>query len=119
MKTTINVLISCLIIGSSVIGFAQSKPTKEYVTNIPEGRNILMQPIFKNEGHIKGKVAINFTINKKGDVIAAHASRKGTTIRNKVFLHRCEDAVRGAKFSELKTAPQTQRGSLAYTFKDE
>ena len=119
MKTTINVLISCLIIGSSIGGFAQRKPTKEYVANIPEGRNILMQPIFKNEGHIKGKVAINFTINNKGDVIAAHASNNGTTIRNKVFLHRCEEAVKGAKFSALKTAPQSQRGSLAYTFKDE
>jgi hypothetical protein len=119
MKTTVKILISCLIMGGSIAGFAQTKPTKEYVTNIPEGRNILMQPIFKNEGHIKGKVAIDFTINKKGDVIAAHTSHKGTTIRNKVFLHRCEKAVRGAKFSELKTAPESQHGSLAYTFKDE
>jgi hypothetical protein len=117
MKTTAKVLLSCLLIGGSLSCFSQENPSKEYVNHIPAGRNILVQPLFNNEGHITGTITVDFVIDKKGNVTSAHVNHGGTSIRNKVFIHKCEAAVKAAKFNELKTAPATQHGSLSYSFK--
>ncbi len=68
----IKIILGLLLLGSILPGFAQKKALTEYVNNIPEGRNILIQPQIHNDGHITGKITIDFTINKKGDVISAH-----------------------------------------------
>ena len=110
-------LIPGLVVLCSLSGFAQRKPFEEYVNNIPEGRNILMQPQIHNDGHITGKITIDFTINRKGNVTWAKVHHRGTTIHNQVFIHKCERAVMGARFSELKHGPETQKGSLSFGFK--
>ncbi len=117
MKTTTKALFCFLLFGSSLIGFAQQTPSNEFVNHIPAGRNILVQPMFNNESHIAGTITVDFVIDKKGNVISAHVNHGGTSIRNKVFLHKCEEAIKAAKFSELKTAPATQHGSLSYSFR--
>ena len=113
----IKIILGLLLLISALPGFAQRKSLNEYVTNIPDGRNILIQPQIHNEGHITGNITIDFTINRKGDVISAKVHHKGTTIHNKVFIHKCEKAVSEAKFSELKHGPETQKGSLSFGFK--
>ena len=117
MKNTINALVGFALLGSTLSAFAQKEPINEYVNHIPDGRNILVQPIFDKNDHTAGKITIDFTINKKGDVTWAGANKKATTIKNKVFIRKCEAAVKAAKFSALKTAPDVQHGNLAYTFK--
>jgi hypothetical protein len=113
----IKIMLGLLLFAAALPCFAQKKPLNEHVNNIPEGRNILIQPQFHNDGHITGKITIDFTINRKGDVISAKVHSRGTTIHNKVFIHKCERAVMDAKFSELKHAPETQHGSLSFAFK--
>jgi hypothetical protein len=114
MKTSI--IVAFLLLGSVVTGFAQKNSLKEYVSNIPDGRNILIQPHFVNKEHVEGKIAIDFVIDKKGNVISAHINPKHTTIRNRAARAECEQAVKEAKFSELKKGPETQKASLSFAF---
>ena len=115
MKT--KALFTLLIAGSSLTAFAQKSDLKEYVANVPEGRNILIQPHFQNKGHVTGRITINFTVDKKGNVIAAHADTKKTTAKNMAFVRQCEDAVKQAKFSEAKKGrPETQNGSVSFAY---
>lgn len=115
MKTKL--FFTLLIAGSSLTALAQKSDLKEYVANIPEGRNILIQPHFQNKDHVRGRIAIDFTVNRKGDVIAAHANSKKTTAKNMAFVHQCEDAVKQAKFSEMKKGgPENQNGSVSFAY---
>jgi hypothetical protein len=116
MKTTTKLFLSLLLLGSSVTCFAQKSDLKEGVNNIPEGRNILVQPHFKNKDRVKGIVAVDFTIDKKGNVISAHANDHGTNVKDKEWIRTCEEAVKEAKFSKLKKGSQTQSGTLNFSF---
>ena len=117
MKNTVKTILGLVLFGSISYAFAQKEPINEFVTHIPEGRNVLMQPIFDKNDHTAGKITIDFTINQKGEVTWVQANKKATTIKNRVFIRKCEAAVKAAKFSELKTAPAQQHGNLAFTFK--
>ena len=114
MKTT--TLFTVLIAFSTLTALAQKSDLKEYVANIPDGRNILIQPHFENKEHIRGRVAINFVVDKKGDVISATADKRKTTAKNVAFVHQCEDAVKQAKFSEMKKGPESQKGSVSFAY---
>jgi hypothetical protein len=116
MKTKINLLLSFLFMGSILTASAQKKPTREYVADIPPGRNILIQPMFHDITPVKGKLTIDFSIDKRGNVIMSHANRN-STIKNSAFVHKCEAAVKGAKFSPLQKGDAVQNGSMSYTFK--
>jgi hypothetical protein len=116
MKTIIKLFLSFLLLGGSLSCFAQKSDLKEYVANIPEGRNIVIQPHFLNKNHVTGKIAIDFVVDKKGNVISATANDKGTTATDKAFVHQCEKAVMAAKFSELKNGSETQKGSVSFAY---
>jgi len=116
MKTTTKLFLSFLLLGSSISCFAQKSDLKEGVNNIPEGRAILIQPHFKNKDHVKGTVAVDFTIDKKGNVISAHANDNATSVKDKEWIRTCEQAVMAAKFNKLKKGSQTQSGTLNFAF---
>jgi hypothetical protein len=116
MKNLIKPLLVILLITTSLFTFAQRRHDIEFVSNIPEGRNILIQPQLGRDRPFRGKIAIDFTINRRGDVIAAHADRRATTIRNRAYIARFEEAVMGAKFNKLRRGPATQQGRLTYVF---
>ena len=116
MKITAKLFLCFLLLGSSLACFAQKMPLKEGVNNIPAGRDILIQPQIKHPENIKGAIMVNFTLDKKGNVISAHSDEKGTTVKDMAFVQSVEKAVKEAKFSALKTAPAEQYGSLNFEF---
>lgn len=116
MKNSIKTILTAVLLAGSVSLYADKLPKKEYV-NIPEGRSITMQPSINRLGHAYGTVAINFVMNKKGKVISAHADRGHTTVRDKAFVRKVEEAVMAMEFNEDRHAPDVQRGSLAYSFR--
>lgn len=116
MKKIITTCLTVLLIAGSLNLFAQKLPKKEYV-NVPDGRSITMQPSINHLGHANGIVAIDLVMDKKGNVISAHADRKRTTVMDKDFVHKVEAAVMAMKFNNDKHAPDEQRGSLAYSFR--
>ncbi|MES2377295.1 MAG: hypothetical protein V4553_11980 [Bacteroidota bacterium] len=116
MKNSIRTILTALLIAGSVSVFADKLPKKEYV-NVPAGRSITMQPSINHLGHAYGTVAIDFVMNKKGKVISAHADRRHTTVRDRAFVRRVEEAVMAMEFNKDRHAPDMQRGSLAYSFR--
>ncbi|MEO8886239.1 MAG: hypothetical protein ABI367_09270 [Mucilaginibacter sp.] len=116
MKNIVKSLVAILLVATTLTTFAQRRHDIEFVSNIPAGRNILVQPQLGHDRPFKGKIAVDFTINRKGDVIAAHVNRRASTIRNRQYIAHFEEAVMGAKFSKIKHGPQTQQGRLTYSF---
>ena len=116
MKNLTKALLVMMLLGSIFTASAQKRRDIAYVTDIPEGRNILMQPILGKIRPAKGKIAIGFTIDWKGNVIAAKADPKATTIKNRDLIAKYEQAVLEAKFSKIKKNEPNQHGVLAYNF---
>lgn len=116
MKNKIIALFAALLLAGSLNASAQKLPKKEYV-NIPSGRNIEIQPSINRLGRGHGTVAVDIVINRKGDVISAHANKRYTTVREKNFVRKVEEAVMGMKFNRDRHAPEMQSGSLMYNFK--
>jgi hypothetical protein len=116
MKKTITIYLTMLLIAGSINTFAAKLPKREYV-NVPTGRSIVMQPSLNHLGHAFGTVAINFVVDKKGNITSATADRRHTTVKNKAFVHKVEEAVMAMKFNKDRHAHDEERGSLAYSFR--
>ena len=116
MKNLTKALLVMLLLGSVFTASAQKRRDIAYVADIPEGRNILMQPMIGKLRPASGKISIGFTIDWKGNVIAAKADPRATTITNRDLIARYEQAIMEAKFSKLKKDEANQHGVLTYNF---
>jgi hypothetical protein len=116
MKNLTKALLVILLLGSIFTTSAQKRRDIAYVSDIPEGRNILMQPMLGKIRPAKGQISIGFTIDWKGNVIAAKADPRATTVTNRNLIARYEQAVMEAKFSPLKKDEPNQHGRLTYNF---
>ncbi|GAB2986197.1 hypothetical protein GCM10027049_26750 [Mucilaginibacter puniceus] len=116
MKKLTKALLVMLLLGSVFTASAQKRHDIAYVSDIPEGRNILIQPHLGKVRPASGKISIGFTIDWKGNVIAAKADPRATTITNRDLIAKYEQAVREAKFSKLKKDEANQHGVLTYNF---
>ncbi len=116
MKNLAKALLVMLLLGSIFTASAQKRRDIAYVADIPEGRNILMQPAIGQLRPASGKISIGFTIDWKGNVIAAKADPKRTTIKSRDLIAKYEQAIMEAKFSKLKKDEANQHGSLTYNF---
>ena len=116
MKNLTKALLVMMLLGSIFTASAQKRRDIAYVSDIPEGRNILMQPMLGKIRPAKGKISIGFTIDWKGNVIAAKADPRATTITNRDLIAKYEQAIMEAKFSKLKKNEANQHGVLTYNF---
>ena len=116
MKNLTKALLVMLLLGSIFTASAQKRRDISYVSDIPQGRNILMQPVLAKVRPAYGKIAIGFTIDWKGNVIAAKADPRATTITNRDLIAKYEQAIMEAKFSKLKKDEANQHGVLTYNF---
>ncbi len=105
-----------MLLGSIFTASAQKRHDIAYVADIPEGRNILMQPQLGKVRPATGKITIGFTIDWKGNVIAAKADPRGTTVKSRDLIAKYEQAIMEAKFSKLKKDEANQHGRLTYDF---
>lgn len=116
MKNLAKALLVMLLLGSIFTASAQKRRDIAYVSDIPEGRNILMQPVIGKLRPASGKIAIGFTIDWQGNVINAKADPRATTITNRGLIAKYEQAVMEAKFSKIKKGEPYQHGRLVYNF---
>ena len=116
MKNLTKALLVMLLLGSTLTVSAQKKRDIAYVSDIPEGRNILMQPLLGKIRPAKGRISIGFTIDWKGNVIAAKADPHETTLTSRDLIAKYEQAVLEAKFSKIKKNEPNQHGRLTYVF---
>ncbi|WP_214072054.1 hypothetical protein [Mucilaginibacter sp. dw_454] len=116
MKRSITAFLTAMLIAGAVTVFADKLPKRESV-HIPSGRSITMQARINKLGHAYGTITVDFKINRKGEVIWAEANKVHTTVMDKAFVHKVEDAVKDMKFNKAKRAPMSQNGSIAYSFR--
>jgi len=64
----------------------------------------------------QGKVVVNITVDKNGNVIRAEATPSGSTFQNKELWRAAERAAYKAKFNKAPEAAAEQHGSITYHF---
>lgn len=63
-----------------------------------------------------GRVVVNITVDKNGNVIRAEATPSGSTFQNKELWRAAERAAYKAKFNKAPEAAAEQHGSITYHF---
>lgn len=72
------------------------------------------KPIYKVQ--LEGKVVVDITVDRLGNVINAIAGVKGSTTLNSQLLKRAKEAALKTKFSAKESAPSRQQGKIIYNF---
>ena len=93
--------------GSGNGGVALSIASRRFVTS----------PVIKDDGQKSGKIVVEIRVDKNGNVIAAKAGARGTTLTDNDLWDKCERAALGSRFNTLESAPDTQIGYIAFNFK--
>jgi TonB family protein len=80
------------------------------------GRNpvILPKPEYKRQ--IEGKVVVEITVDKQGNVTKAVAGARGSTTLDENLLEAAEKAAYKARFNVKTDAPALQKGTITYHF---
>ncbi len=63
-----------------------------------------------------GTVVVNIWVDRNGNVTKAQVSPRGTTIINQKQRQIAVDAAKNSTFTADASAPETQRGTITYTF---
>ncbi|ADY52476.1 outer membrane transport energization protein TonB [Pseudopedobacter saltans DSM 12145] len=80
-------------------------------------RRFVASPVIKDDGQKSGKVVVEIRVDKNGNVIAAKAGARGTTLTDNDLWDKCERAALGSRFNTLDSAPDTQIGYITFNFK--
>jgi len=63
-----------------------------------------------------GTVVVNIWVDRTGNVVKAQINPRGTTVINQKQRQIAVDAARNSTFTMDQSAPETQRGTITYTF---
>lgn len=63
-----------------------------------------------------GTVVVNIWVDRNGNVVKAQVNPRGTTIINRKQRQIAVDAAKNSTFTTDQTAPETQHGTITYTF---
>ncbi len=80
------------------------------------GRQANFLPIPEYTTLATGRVVVQITVNRQGQVIRATAGARGTTTTNRTLHRSAEDAARRARFDLKSDAPEEQTGTITYNF---
>jgi TonB family protein len=78
------------------------------------GAVVLPKPAYTSQK--AGKVVVDITVDKAGNVIRAKAGGRGTTVQDASLFDQAERAAKKAKFKSSSSAAEKQVGSITYTF---
>ncbi len=80
------------------------------------GRRANYLPIPEYTTLSTGRVVVQITVNRQGQVIRATAGARGTTTTDRTLHRNAEDAARRARFDLKSDAPEEQTGTITYNF---
>lgn len=80
------------------------------------GRKPKSLPVPKSSFQEEGKVVVEITVDRSGNVIAAKPGIKGSTTSNAGLLDIAKKAAMSAKFNIADDAPEVQKGTITYNF---
>jgi TonB family protein len=81
------------------------------------GRNPESLPKPEYNYQVEGKVVVEITVDKYGNVTKAVAGVKGSTTLNENLLKAAKKAALNAKFDRDPKAPAYQKGTITYYFR--
>lgn len=64
-----------------------------------------------------GNVVVEIKVDQEGNVIAAKAGVRGTTLWDTNMFRLCEQAARKSQFTANPDAPEVQKGTITYIFR--
>ncbi len=80
------------------------------------GRSANFLPLPEYTTLATGRVVVQITVNRQGQVIRATAGARGTTTTDRTLHRQAEEAARRARFSTKADAPEEQTGTITYNF---
>lgn len=80
------------------------------------GRSANYLPLPEYTTLATGRVVVQITVNRQGQVIRATAGARGTTTTDRILHRHAEEAARRARFSTKADAPEEQTGTITYNF---
>ncbi|MFN8208045.1 MAG: energy transducer TonB [Bacteroidales bacterium] len=80
------------------------------------GRSSLKLPQPEYHSKEQGKVVVDITVDKEGNVVSAQPGGKGTTTSDPSLWEAARKAAFSAKFDRKPDAPATQKGNITYVF---
>lgn len=80
------------------------------------GRSANFLPIPEYSTLATGRVVVQITVNREGQVIRASAGARGTTTTDRTLHRNAEEAARKARFDLKADAPEEQTGTITYNF---
>lgn len=80
------------------------------------GRTNLAMPKPQSSTKKQGKIIVKIWVDKAGNVTKSEAPEKGSTITDGAMVEQAKSAAMKAKFSESKTAPDIQTGTITYVY---
>lgn len=78
------------------------------------GAVVLPKPAYTSQK--SGKVVVDITVDKQGNVVRAKAGGRGTTVQDASLFDQAERAAKKAKFKSNPAAADKQIGTITYTF---
>jgi TonB family protein len=80
------------------------------------GRKANFLPLPEYTTLAQGRVVVQITVNRQGQVIRATAGARGTTTTDRTLHTQAEEAARKARFDLKNDAPEEQTGTITYNF---
>jgi colicin import membrane protein len=80
------------------------------------GRGYQVLPPPKYEGQVDGRVVVEVSVDRAGNVVQAIPGTKGSTTLNEDLLKVAKEAALKAKFQVKADAPAVQKGTITYNF---
>jgi colicin import membrane protein len=81
------------------------------------GRNFQSLPNPKYDYQAEGRVVVDISVDRNGNVTTAVPGGKGSTTLDEYLLNAAKEAALKAKFDPKPDAPLTQKGTITYNFK--
>ncbi len=89
--------------------------------NVPSfslaGRGSLTLPTPKYSSQAEGRVVVEITVDREGNVVKANPTIKGSTVQDDKLFEAARNAAMKAKFNVKADAPAYQVGTITYNFK--
>ncbi len=89
--------------------------------NVPSfslaGRGNLTLPPPKYSSQAEGRVVVEITVDREGNVVKANPTIKGSTVQDDKLFQAAKDAAMKAKFNVKADGPAYQVGTITYNFR--
>ena len=90
---------------------SNTKTNNSFSASVP-GRKVTKEPVISNLTQDHGRVVVDVTVDKYGNVIKAEAGAPGTTTTNNYLLIKAKQAAESVKFDTSPTMPLETKGTI-------